>query len=146
MTRQLPGDLRPIAGFPGYAIARDRSVWSRRPWGWRPLKTQDPTGRCELACLRRDGRTCVRSVRKLWRDAFGADAPDPTPPPPPPRRPCNVRKLDDADVLEVRELRARGWSYDRLRGRYGVSKSTLSVMLRGLTYKHVPQFGGEGVS
>lgn len=47
-------------------------------------------------------------------------------------------KVDDDDVVEVRELRARGWTYAQLCRRYGISKSTLHAMLSGLTHKHVP--------
>jgi hypothetical protein len=47
-------------------------------------------------------------------------------------------KLDDSDVAEARELRARGWTLSRLEARYHVSKSTLSAMLNGLTHRHVP--------
>jgi integrase len=55
------------------------------------------------------------------------------------------RKLDDEDVVEARELRDRGWSYAQLCRRYSVSKGTMSMMINGLTHRHVPMPpGSEG--
>jgi integrase len=70
-------------------------------------------------------------------------APAPPRPPAAPRRrrPNNGPKLTDADVAEMRELRARGWTYTALLLRYPVAKSTLHAALWGLTFRHVPQFG-----
>ena len=89
---------------------------------------------------------------------FGTERPDPTAaaapaaapivpfvfePPAPPRPPVkaprqSARKLDDDDVSEMRELRARGWSYTALMQRYNVrSKSTLHAAIHGFTHKAV---------
>jgi integrase len=70
-------------------------------------------------------------------------APPPPRPPAVPRRrsPNNGPKLSDADVLEMRELRYRGWNYTSLLLRYPVAKSTLHAALWGLTHRDVPMFG-----
>jgi hypothetical protein len=44
-------------------------------------------------------------------------------------------KLDRADVLEMRELRARGWTLPDLAKRFGVSKSTVHYALAGVYHK-----------
>ena len=50
----------------------------------------------------------------------------------------NARKLTDEQVIEIRALRACGWSQRRIRERYGVSLSIVSNAVRGETYSYLP--------
>lgn len=47
-------------------------------------------------------------------------------------------KLDEARVIEMRKLRAEGWSTNRLSIRFGVGRNTVCYALNGTTWGHVP--------
>lgn len=47
------------------------------------------------------------------------------------------RRLDSAQVAELRELRAQGWYMHQLAERYGVGQSTINRILKGYSYKGV---------
>lgn len=75
-------DYRPIPGFPRHRIGSDRSVWSniRRdgherpgdaPGPWRRLRENvRREGWGAVVILRRDGRSCHRTLAGLMRDVF----------------------------------------------------------------------------
>ena len=46
-------------------------------------------------------------------------------------------KLTDIDILEIRNLRARGLSYKELAKLYLVGKTTISHIIKGHTWKHI---------
>ena len=73
-------------------------------------------------------------------------APTPTAPAPAPPPAGSGRhhgpKLSEADVAEMKRLRAAGWSYKALVERFGVSKSTVHYTVRGVIHRQVP--GPEG--
>ncbi len=67
-----------VAGFPGYCVGDDGSMWSRRATNGRgsvsrKYKMLKPVlkknGRYQVA-LRRDGKTCWRDVHRLVLEAF----------------------------------------------------------------------------
>jgi hypothetical protein len=76
-----------IAGFPGYRVGDDGSVWGKRGSGfasgtlspaWRRMKPA-PAGRCRRyqdVNLYRDGRSCHRLVHRLVLEAFVGLRPD----------------------------------------------------------------------
>jgi hypothetical protein len=49
-----------------------------------------------------------------------------------------LRSLTDPEVLEMRRLHAAKVPYRVLRARFGVSKSTVSYVCTGRTYRHLP--------
>jgi len=48
-------------------------------------------------------------------------------------------KLTDAAVQEIRALRQAGISYQALANRFGVSSTTISRIVDGTAWRHVPQ-------
>lgn len=46
-------------------------------------------------------------------------------------------KLTATQVLEMRALRAEGWSYPKLAERYNVSHPTIQAAIKGVTWKHI---------
>ena len=46
-----------------------------------------------------------------------------------------LRKLTDEQVTELRELREAGATYTELMAKYGISKSTVSYIVNGKTYR-----------
>ena len=46
-------------------------------------------------------------------------------------------KMSDEDVREARRLKVSGWSVKALCERYGLTSGPMSLLLRGLTWKHV---------
>jgi hypothetical protein len=46
-------------------------------------------------------------------------------------------RLTEAAVVEARELRAHGWTLEKIGARYGVDMSTIGYALRGATWRHV---------
>jgi len=48
-----------------------------------------------------------------------------------------VGKLDRAKVLEIRQLKARGWSLRMLAKSFKVSRSTIRAVVRLKTWAHV---------
>ena len=46
-------------------------------------------------------------------------------------------KLADAEVLEIRRLRGRGWNYARLAAHFNVGKTTIGRVVRRENWKHV---------
>lgn len=53
------------------------------------------------------------------------------------------RRYSDADRAEARRLRASGWSYARLRAKYGVSKGTLAYWLNAESRERSLQRGAQ---
>ena len=47
-------------------------------------------------------------------------------------------KLTEAKVVELRKLKALGWTYPALAKRYGISRATVGAVLSGRTWGHVP--------
>lgn len=158
------GERCGVAGFTFQSLRHSWATHAALTWGLTDLqiqrvlrhttvKTQEHYRHADLAAL----RDAVRGVEfggeggadpgelappVVPRPAAISRTPPPSAPPAPSRNPSkpgvwNGRKLDPEDVIECRELRDRGWNYSRLRARYGVSKSTLSAMLNGLTHRHV---------
>jgi len=55
-----------------------------------------------------------------------------------PRRQRNYNaKLNETDVLEIRALAAKGFSYRDIAERYDVSHAAIHDILKGRTWKHV---------
>lgn len=54
-------------------------------------------------------------------------------------------KLTEADVQEVRRLRAEGWSQQRIADKFGVAQPSISSLLRGKSWAHV-SLGGLNAS
>jgi hypothetical protein len=121
-------ELRPIFGWPGYAIASDRSVWSNRSGEWRRLKGKK---NCVGLCV--NGRAHDRSRYQIWLETWGPD---------PPRPAIGSRhgraRLDEEKILEARRLRRAGWSERALADRYQVRPATMHYALVGHTWRHLP--------
>jgi hypothetical protein len=143
-TRDVP-ELRPIVGFPRYAMAEDGTIWSRRRRGWRLLRTwfrDDRPGRAGrvIVSLYQGGKTRQRSPGRLWQETWGVDAlvigKHPS------GRSIGSAhgraKLDEKKVTEARWLHRNGWSYAALMSRYGIGRVTLHYALVGKTWSHVP--------
>ncbi len=49
----------------------------------------------------------------------------------------HLARLNDAAVLQIRQLKAEGWSYQRLADEFGVTVGTVVPAVNGVTWKHV---------
>jgi len=52
-------------------------------------------------------------------------------------------KLTEEQVIEMRKLRKEGWLLRELGARYDVAEVTVSAIVRGKTWKHVPLVGAK---
>jgi hypothetical protein len=140
-----PTAYRPVAGFPGYFLTPDRSVWSSRqpggdlgnPASWRPVASQSRRGGPPFVALHRDGHAFYRSINSLYRatystvDLMGLG--------PESRGSAHhFARLDEAKVIEARRLKAAGSTYPELVERFGVGRVTLFYAISGRTWSHVP--------
>jgi hypothetical protein len=48
-----------------------------------------------------------------------------------------VAKLIEADVREIRRLRAAGWTHERIAGRFPISRSQVGAIVSGKSWAHV---------
>jgi hypothetical protein len=56
------------------------------------------------------------------------------------------RKLGDAEVLEIRRLRAEGVTVSKLAARFGVSRSNIRSIVEGRTWRHLlPLYAGQRI-
>jgi integrase len=90
-----------------------------------------------------DAPNLKAAVKGIGFGGEPATAPEPLELPAPEALPGPVarpgrRVLDPDDVAELRELRARGWSYAALMARYGAAKGTLHAAIHGQTHRNVP--------
>lgn len=51
---------------------------------------------------------------------------------------CHTAKLSDADAVEIRRRHAAGESRPALAAAFGVARSNISMILRGVTFAHLP--------
>lgn len=75
-------EYRDVAGFPGYRVASDGTIWSRRKRGgglraeWRLLRPWCDRDGYYAANLYREGRGHTRQVHRLILEAFVGPCPD----------------------------------------------------------------------
>jgi len=71
-------EYRPIAGFPGYRIGSDGSVWTNKVWGshraragdWRRRKTFFHKHGYPMVNLCHEGKYTIRTIHSLLLEAF----------------------------------------------------------------------------
>lgn len=159
------GERCGIEGFTFQSLRHSFGTHAESAWGLSDLqiqrilrhtttRTQKRYRHADMANLRAAvagvgfGGDPVAPPPAIVETAAAAFAPpvDPTAPPPvvggspDPKNPSKPGvyhrpKLEPADVVEMKELRSRGWTYTKLRERYRVSKSTLHAALHGFTHK-----------
>jgi hypothetical protein len=150
-----PDPRHPIAyidapDWPGYKVGSDRSVWSNwsldgaAPGGWVNIRPVTRNSRLpEVPLLRAPG------PRRFWVE-FNAlvdrvypprpAVPDDVPFVPLPEvDPRGRAKLDEDKVVELRRLKAEGWTYPQLARHFGIARSTVHYALNGCTWRHVPR-------
>lgn len=49
---------------------------------------------------------------------------------------CNLTRLTAAQVREIRQLRAEGWTYPQIGERYGVHEQTIGQIIRRVTWRY----------
>lgn len=126
----------------GYGVARYKGkMWYAHRMEWEKANGPIPEGMCVLH--RCDNPICVRAdhlflgthadnhrdMREKGRDRSPIQ-----------RGELNVKaKLAEPDVIMIRRLRAEGWTQKRLADRFGVSKTAIQFIERGINWPHLPQ-------
>lgn len=83
-SEEKPVEYRDIAGFPGYRIGTDASVWSNRQKGfgygrtceWKPVQTKPNKWGYITVGLFRDKKRFTKRIARLMLEAFVGPCPD----------------------------------------------------------------------
>ena len=67
-------EFRHIVDWPGYALARDASVWEHTSNGWRRLREKH-RGRDKVVEMRINGSFAVCRISNLYEDTYGIQIP-----------------------------------------------------------------------
>lgn len=150
------------AGVKGFTFLSLRHSWATHAesrWGFSEAMIQRVLRHTNTRTQQHYRHADPTNLRAAVRDlSFGHEPPAPAAPlvemlaaaappaaPAAPADPSKPRqsapKLDDDDVIELKRLRAGGWSYAALVARFGVAKSTIHAALTGATHAHIPTEG-----
>lgn len=88
-------------------------------WSWTETRRTAELTKCQVLCHDcHKKKTAQESAERMRGKANTA-----------------CRKLDDAEVSEIRRLSSAGWTERELGARFGVGKSTIHTIRTGETYK-----------
>ena len=109
----------------GWVQRRGRSMYAQR-YAWEQVNGEIPNGMSVLHHC--DNRKCVNPKHLYLGTQFDnmRDRAD--------RRRCKTQKLSVSAVQEIRALRAKGWTCQRIADKFGISNGHASSVARRLHY------------